>query len=378
MWPAGRPSRVESPLRYPKFTRLRPALWTLAALALAAACAPTPRHGQRIGTRSIHIVSSGLASALQGEVWYPAHPSARERPMFYNSMVWGHAAPGAKPAAGPPAATSAGSGRPLVLLAHGWRGNRFDLAWLGEALARKGYVTAAINMPDSDNETFQNAQAPKLWFRASMLSKVIDAVARSSDLGPIVDAQRVAVIGHSAGGSAALVLGGAKPDPERFAALFPEAAPVVPGAWRDPRVRALVALNPGTGPAFDAEGLGHVHVPLLVLSGSGDDVAPEASNAGFYAQNVEKASWTRFAGVNHYSFMSVCSPYAQLRRFGACLETHAEVDRAYVHARSLARIEAFLAQNLPLPPAPAAPTSPNIAPLTSSVLAHRTPAPQRR
>ena len=38
-----------------------------------------------------------------------------------------------------------GSKRPLVLLSHGTGGSAVMLAWLGETLARAGYVVAAIN-----------------------------------------------------------------------------------------------------------------------------------------------------------------------------------------------------------------------------------------
>lgn len=318
------------------------------ALVLSLAACGAPKGGQAAGTRPISFSSSGLAQAVVGQVWYPAAKGSRERPTFYSSMTWGHAAPNAKPAGG--------AHRPLVVLAHGWRGTRFDLSWIGEALARSGYVVAAINMPDSDAQTFQNAQAPKVWFRARLQTQLIDALAHDAFVAPLVDTARVAVIGHSAGGSTALMLAGAELDPERFARYFPESAPAVAGTWSDPRVKAVVALNPGTGPAFSAAGLAHVTAPVLVVSGTGDNVAPEAENAGFYARNVVSAGWVRFADVDHYTFMPVCSPWGTLRGFGACIESHPNVDRAYVHGKTLQLIEDYLAQHLPQQDAPSVAT----------------------
>lgn len=309
--------------------------WLAMPLALALAACGNSSGNHHAGVTHFRFDYPGLSRQVDAEAWYPAG-AAKETFAWYSSAVWGSAARNAP--------MLSGSKKPLIILAHGWRGTRFDLSWIGEAFARKGFVVASLDMPDVDAKTFQDAQAPKVWYRASLIKSLITAVNGNAMLRSNTDSEHVIVIGHSAGGSAALMLGGAELDPERFAALFPQSAPAIDGDWNDTRVAGVVALNPGTGPAFSPQGLAEVSVPTLILSGTGDNVAPEATNAGFYAHYIPHASWVSFDDVDHYTFMPVCSAYGMLRRFSTCRESHANVQRADIHARTLADIEKFVKQ----------------------------------
>ena len=124
---------------------------------------------------------------------------------------------------------------------------------------------------------------------------------------------------------------------------------MVAGDWSDARIRAVVGLNPGTGPVFTAAGLSHVHVPTLIVSGTGDHVAPEAKNAQLYATGVPGAQWSRIADADHYTCMPVCSPWGRLRGFSTCTESIATVDREAVHTTTLRTISQFLAASF-IPP----------------------------
>jgi predicted dienelactone hydrolase len=50
---------------------------------------------------------------------------------------------------------------PLVIISHGYPGNRFLLSHLGENLASKGYVTVSIDHPDSTYDDM--APSPRPW-----------------------------------------------------------------------------------------------------------------------------------------------------------------------------------------------------------------------
>jgi predicted dienelactone hydrolase len=297
------------------------------------------------GTQPLKVAVAALPDDVPAQVWYPAPVALGERHVIYTSAYWGQARRGA--------AVSGGAHYPLVLLAHGWRGSRFDLAWIAEALARRGFVVASLNSVGADSTSWSNAQAPKLWFRAHLLRRLIDSVAQDPRFADVVDTSSVAVIGHSAGGSTALVLGGATLDAKGFAETFPESAPLVDGDWSDPRIRAVITLNPGTGPAFRGDGIAKLAHPTLILSGSGDTTAPERTNAQYYAEHLPHAEWHSLPDVDHYTFMPMCSVYARARHFATCAESHPNVDRAAVHKQSLAYITDFLQRTLNVQPLPA-------------------------
>lgn len=309
------------------------ASWALVGLARQGLVF-APSQGPSAGLRDFRFTVATLPRPIDGSVWYPAEAGTAERPILYSSAAWGRAAMGA------PLAN--GEKKPLIILAHGWRGTRYDFGWLGEQLAHRGYVAASLDMPEVDAKTFDDAQAPKVWYRAKLLRGLMDAVAKMPALAARADMHHVIVIGHSAGGSAAFMLGGATLDPQRFNNLFPLSAPVVDGDWDDERLQAIIALNPGTGPAFSAAGLKHVRVPSLILSGTGDTDAPEASNAGYYAKYVPRAQWLSFANVNHYTLFNDCTLWARLRGFGSCKEASPTVVRELVHQKALVAIVSFL------------------------------------
>jgi predicted dienelactone hydrolase len=97
-------------------------------------------------------------------VWYPAESGAEEieivSPPKKSLWIADRAAPGA-------ARLSPLQRYPLVVLSHGLGGSAAQLAWLGAALARRGFVAAAVNHPGNSVE---NANTPEgfalRWERA--------------------------------------------------------------------------------------------------------------------------------------------------------------------------------------------------------------------
>lgn len=88
---------------------------------------------------------------------------------------------------------------PLVLISHGYPGNRFLMTHLGENIASKGYVAVSIDHPDSTYSDM-GAFASTLYNRPQDQSFVLDAMAsQEGDLGGIIDASRTGLIGYSMG-----------------------------------------------------------------------------------------------------------------------------------------------------------------------------------
>lgn len=166
---------------------------------------------------------------------------------------------------------------PLVILSHGYPGNRFLMAHLGETLASRGYTVASIDHTDS-------TYADKAALGSTLLNRpldqgfVIDALAASH--GAQIDTDRVAVIGYSMGAYGSLISGGAG---------LSAAALAYQGARADlldryltghrpppdPRIKAIVPIGLwGAQHGFwDKEGLAAVTLPCLLIAGSADDVS---------------------------------------------------------------------------------------------------------
>lgn len=166
---------------------------------------------------------------------------------------------------------------PLVLFSHGLGGSRQNNVFLGERLARRGYVALFVQHPGSDESVWRGvrpvevmshmrsaASSSNLKLRAEDVRFAIDeALRRANDpadrLSRRIDAKRIGVSGHSFGAMTSQVAGGM-------------ALPVVGTSWADPRVRAIVAYSPSPPRGSNPEtAFGKVDRPWLLLTGTEDD-----------------------------------------------------------------------------------------------------------
>jgi predicted dienelactone hydrolase len=225
------------------------------------------------------------------EVWYPAVLSGSQRPGgVYRTLtrdpsltvvISGRAVRDA--------AAKRGSSFPLVIISHGYPGNRYLLSHLGENLASKGFVVVSIDHTDSTYDR-QLAFASTLYNRSLDQLFVLREVDRLGEAGSgtflagALDASRTGLIGYSMGGYGAInSIGGGYTDASVTAQnappnrLLAERAASNPAyrASLDPRIRAAIAIAPWgmqTG-YWDAEGLRGIRTPVLFVAGSADEVA---------------------------------------------------------------------------------------------------------
>jgi len=204
---------------------------------------------------------------------------------------------------------------PLLIVSHGYPGNRFLLSHLAENLASKGYVVASIDHTDSTYDN-QGAFGSTLLNRSLDQLFVLNEMARQgrSDgaLKGLVNADQTGLIGYSMGGFGALNTVGAG-----FTAAsvgFPWGTPDGALARRqagnpqhaaslDPRIKAVVAFAPwGWNAGFwDAAGLAGIKTPVLFVAGSADDVsgyAPGVRNLFEGAVNAQRYLLT-YENANH-------------------------------------------------------------------------------
>ncbi|MGD9904156.1 MAG: alpha/beta hydrolase family protein [Vicinamibacterales bacterium] len=262
------------------------------------------------------------------EVWYPAVLTTGQRAEGEYRAVTrdpsvvvtlrGRAVRDARPLAGGP--------WPLVILSHGYPGNRHLMSHLGEHLATRGYVVASIDHPESTYDDLKGF-ASTLYNRAFDQLFVLNELARNgrtgsgSPLAGLVDADRTAIVGYSMGGYGVVnVVGGAY---REAAAAFPAAPPngllrersAADPAYAtsiDRRVKAAIAIGPWgmhTG-YWDSAGLAGIRTPVLFVAGSVDDVSgyEKGTRALFDgAVNAERYLLT-FLNANHNAAAPIPAP----------------------------------------------------------------------
>jgi predicted dienelactone hydrolase len=135
--------------------------------------------------------------ALNTVVWYPAEPSAPEKPVQIPGLSifeLGSAAQDAKVAAKP-------ARFPLIVISHGTGGSGLSMAWLGEALAAHGYIAAAVNHPGNNATEPYTVEGFSIWWeRARDLSEVINRMLADTEFSGRIDPKRIGAAGFSLGG----------------------------------------------------------------------------------------------------------------------------------------------------------------------------------
>jgi predicted dienelactone hydrolase len=231
---------------------------------------------------------------------------------------------------------------PLVLLSHGTGGCAGALLWMGHYLASHGYVVAAINHHGNTcAEAKPDPRGYLLWWeRAQDLRVALDRVLADPLFGTRIDSRRIGALGFSLGGYTIITVAGARIDRARYLRFcsssardftcgpqheYPDAPelfeqleksdPVVQNAlkhsgdsYREPRVRAVFALAPVFGSGFAAKDVADIHIPVEIVVGAADTVAPPATNAERFATLIPGARLVEIPGkVGHYDFVPSCT-----------------------------------------------------------------------
>ena len=239
---------------------------------------------------------------------------------------------------------------PLILLSHGRVGNRFNFLWLADFLASHGYIVASMDhyFANTYYLSFEYAGS-KIWQRPRDFSANITYLLNDKIWSQYIDPSKIGVAGHSQGGMAALWVGGAKINPEKFLAyqrgqrnnvLIPEylkkqfpvdATPAM--NVDDKRVKAVFSMAPGVmkGFGFDEAGLKQLKIPTYLILGAGDTVTPLADNAGFVAKYAPNAQLYVIPGqVGHEIFLNLCDEEGKAEFSQACVDA-STVDRKKTH-----------------------------------------------
>jgi predicted dienelactone hydrolase len=316
---------------------------------------------------------------LRCTIWYPAVDTAVE-----SRQVVGP--PGAPLFEAGMAANDAGlapslHGWPLILLSHGTGGSALQMAWLGTALARAGFIAVAVDHPGNNSNSRMTPEGMALWWeRATDLSQVLDGILADSEFGKRIDQARIGAAGFSIGGFTVLSLAGAQTDIGAFfdrcradadtaGCIVPEMKTLSPELktpedilravrktsgeslarsgelFSDDRIGAVFAIAPALAFTFTQESLHEIRLPLELVVGENDRIAPARENAAYVRGEVKGARLTTLPHVSHYTFLDTCTAEGR-QRLGNLCEDDKEVDREAVHTRVAEMAVAFFEKSL--------------------------------
>lgn len=220
---------------------------------------------------------------LDVALWYPARKAPFD--VQYDEWIFS-VARGAAPVPGK---------RPLVILSHDTSGSRFTLHFLADALARCGFVVAALTHAGDNMDNMAHLfSLNQPVGRVRELKALLDVLLETKNTAAMIDAARVSVVGVGPGATAALLLVGGRLDDSGWAGYCRRAGASDPycSSWvsermthmaeaivgldakplADPRIRAVVLVAPAYGMLFSRESLADVRLPLLLLRADLDQV----------------------------------------------------------------------------------------------------------
>lgn len=292
----------------------------IAAMALAT-FASTAQGTEVYRTGMVELNIAHETRPLEGFLWYPTE-AVEGSVRAHGNQVWEaiRVIPHAEPAGGL---------RPLVVLSHGMYGNARNQAWLAAELTAAGYIVAAIDHPGTSTFLRDPDDARELWERPQDITRTIDHLLAEDVLGTQVDPERIYMAGHSLGGLTAVMLAGARYDPERIDGFCADSADdlvcgilamwevartdadreIIAQDWSNPRLAGIAVFDLGGTQAFAPESFADVEVPMLVI---GAPIANSGLNLDLESRALlemlpEGTAYLEPETLAHFDFLGVCT-----------------------------------------------------------------------
>ncbi|WP_238568953.1 alpha/beta hydrolase [Xenococcus sp. PCC 7305] len=188
---------------------------------------------------------------------------------------------------------------PLIVLSHGFTSDRSHFNYLAKHLASHGYIVLVPEHIGSNSQFKEDFLQGKLSIAVSPIEffnrpldirYLLNELENHEEFQGLINWSQVGVLGHSFGGNTALVVSGAPLNSERIKQACREKIPTLnvsellqcrasylpPGSYdlRDPRINAVIAVNPVTSYILGPESMSQIAIPTMLLGGSDDIVTP--------------------------------------------------------------------------------------------------------
>ncbi len=263
---------------------------------------------QTVGFQTSTIPVTGSVP-IPVNIWYPSNAPARQQSLGLFEQVVALEAP------------VEGTKLGLIVISHGNGGTKDGHYDTALALAKKGFVVAALEHT-GDNYRDQS-RATDMLNRPRELHRLIDYMLSDWAGHTAIDRQRVGAFGFSSGGFTVLAAAGGEPDLSLVAAhcaahpkffdcsllsAHPKSPPTEEAAQHDTRIKALVVAAPALGFTF-AHGLAGVTQPVQLWRADDDHILP----APDYADAVRRAlpkppEFHAVPRADHFDFLAPCTP----------------------------------------------------------------------
>ncbi len=255
---------------------------------------------------------------------------------------------------------------PLAVFSHGFTSDRLNFKYLAEHLASHGYIVVVPEHIGSDSkfkeaflrgELSVDVSPSEFVSRPRDITNLLDQIENYPELKGRINWEQVGVLGHSFGGNTALAISGAPLNLARITEVCQQnqltlnasmllqcrGSYLPPGEYNltDPRIKAVVAVNPVTSSILGPESMSKIAIPTMILGGSKDFVTP------FIEEQAHPFLWLKtqnkylgvMVGGTHFS----TSSEEGIKNFPDIFKgVRPDLGRSYLKAMGLAFFEVYL------------------------------------